>query len=379
MAGAKITIVGCGLIGGSIALALRRRRPSMPVACLDLPERLPALREAAVAEEIGSLDDMGRHVPESSVVLLATPVADIPSILARLGPLLRAGTIVTDVGSTKKQIMAEAEARMPAGAWFIGGHPMTGSERSGVEAADPLLFSERPYVLCPYPDTPPEALLTMLNLVEDLMAFPVTMDAEEHDRIMAMISHVPQLIAVALMHAAQEQDATHKMLDTLAGRGFLDMTRLAASDAGMWQGILETNRNAILEALDQFARSQARLREALVEGNAALIWERAAKRRRRMTLESMSRHRKSDLRGMIDRYDKQIIGALGSRMQVVRKIGELKKNQAAPVHDPDREKRMLLQREEWGRSLGLSADLVDRIFAMILAHSNQVQTEAQQT
>src|SRR5512144_739922 len=100
----KITIIGCGLIGGSIALALRRRRPDMRVACLDLPERLAALRDAGVAEETGVLDDVSTHVPESSMVLLATPVRDIPGILQRIAPFLRAGTIVSDVGSTKKAI-----------------------------------------------------------------------------------------------------------------------------------------------------------------------------------------------------------------------------------------------------------------------------------
>jgi prephenate dehydrogenase len=369
----KITIIGCGLIGGSIALALKRRRPEWPVACLDVADRLPAMREAGIADEIGTLEEAHQCLPESSIVILAAPVQTIPETLACIRPRLRAGTIVTDVGSTKSQIMAHAPALIPPGVQFIGGHPMAGSERSGVEAADPLLFLDRVWVLCPYPDTPPDALLSLLDLVESLMARPITMDPEEHDRIMAMVSHLPQLIAVALMHAAHAEDATHTMLETLAGRGFLDMTRLAASDYAVWNGILETNREAIMDAIARFEGSLSLLRTAVSSGNAALPWEQACRRRRKMGSEGLQRMRKHDFRGMIDRYDQQILGALGHRMQSARKIGRLKMNQAAPVLDPEREKRMLRQRREWGASLGLPPELIDELFDVILRHSSRIQ------
>jgi prephenate dehydrogenase len=370
----KITIIGCGLIGGSIALALRRRRPEWSLACLDVPARLPAIREAAVADEVGSIEDLAAHVPDSLLVLIATPVQAVLETASRLRPHLRPGSIVTDVASTKKRIMQEAQSLMPPGVHFIGGHPMAGSEHSGVEAADPLLFSDRVYLLCPYADTPPDALLQLMDLAEDLLALPITVDPGEHDRIMAVVSHVPQLISVALMHAAQAGDAEHAMLDKLAGRGFLDMTRLAASEFAMWQGILETNRDAIEESLDRFGRSLSQLREAIANGSGALLWEQAGTRRRKMAADSLVRPRKPDLRSQIDRCDKQILAALGHRMQAARRIGRLKMNQAAPVHDPDRERRMLLQRKEWAQSLGLSSDLIDELFAVIVKHSSQIQT-----
>jgi prephenate dehydrogenase len=369
----KITIVGCGLIGGSIALALKRRRPDCSVVCLDLQERLPAMREAGLSDQIGTMADLANHVPDSSVVFLATPVQSVLETISLLKPLLRENTIVTDVGSTKQRIMAEAPKLLPAGVHFIGGHPMAGSERSGVEAADPLLFSDRVYALCPYPDTPSSALLMMIELVESLLALPITIDPEEHDRIMAMVSHLPQLIAVALMHAAQTGDAEHGMLDKLAGRGFMDMTRLAASDYGIWKGILETNAEAIGLAIGQFNKSLSFLFDGMFEDSATLVWEKAGKRRRVMGPESLTRPRKHDLRSMIDRYDKQILAALGHRIEMVRKIGKLKMNQAAPVVDPDRERRMMLQREEWGKSLGLPEDLIRELFAVILKQSSQIQ------
>jgi prephenate dehydrogenase len=369
----KITIIGCGLIGGSMALALKRRRPEIKIACLDLPERLPAVREAGVADQVGTMQDAATYVPESRIVILATPVQTILETIADLRPHLREHLVLTDVGSTKKQIMAEAQKLVPSGIHFIGGHPMAGSERSGVEAADPLLFSERVYALCPYPDTPPDALLLLMDLAESLLAWPITIDPDEHDRIMAMVSHLPQLISVALMNAALAGDAEHAMLDKLAGRGFLDMTRLAASDFGIWKGILETNSEAIREAAGQFGKSLALLSTGTLDNQAELAWEQAGKQRRNMGPESLPRPRKNDLRSMIDRCDKQILSALGRRIEIARKIGKLKVNQAAPVFDPDRERRMMIPRKEWGKSLSLPEELVAELFAVILKHSSGIQ------
>jgi prephenate dehydrogenase len=370
----KITIIGCGLIGGSIALALKHRRSGWSVACLDLPDRLPAMCEAGVADEVGTLDDLPKHLRESSLVVLAAPVQAILEHIERIAPHLREGTIVTDVGSTKAQIMAKARACIPTGIQFVGGHPMAGSERSGVEAADPLLFSDRVYTLCPYEDTPPEVLVAVIDLVEDLLARPVTIDPEEHDRMMAMVSHLPCLISVALMHAALQADARHGMLETLAGRGFLDVTRLAASEFEVWSGILATNKQAIEEAFDNFGRSLSLLRGTVASGDAALLWEQVSRTRRKMGLDSLPRMRKPDLRGQIDRYDKQLLGALANRMRVVRKIGKLKFDQAAPVRDPERERRLIAERAEWGKTSGLLPELIEELFEVILRHSARIQS-----
>ena len=358
-----------------MALALKRRQPGYSIACLDLPDRVPAIRDAGVADQVGTIEDIATHVPQSSIVVIATPVQSILGIMELLRPLLCENTIITDVGSTKNRIMAEAQKLLPPGVHFIGGHPMAGSERSGVEAADPLLFSDRVYALCPYPDTPPDALITLMGLVESLLAIPITLDPEEHDRIMAMVSHLPQLIAVALMQAARAGDAEHAMLDKLAGRGFLDMTRLAASDYGMWKGILDTNQDAIGQAVGRFNQCLSRLIGGMPEGETALAWDQAGKHRRKMLPESLIRPRKHDLRSMIDRYDKQILSVLGHRIDTARKIGKLKMSQATPVLDPDRERRMMAVRAEWGKSLGLPPDLVEELFAVILKHSSRIQAE----
>ncbi len=357
-----------------MALALRRRRPDWSVACLDLEERLAALQEACISDKVGSLSDLPAYLPECDMVILAVPVQSILPLIERIRPHLKAGAIVSDVGSTKMEIMAGAHALMPPGTHFVGGHPMAGSERSGVEAADPLLFSDRVYILCPYPDTPPEALISLLDLVESLMARPVTIDPSEHDRIVAMVSHLPQLMAIALMNAAQAEDASHTMLEILAGRGFLDMTRLAGSDYTIWKGILDANRKSIMDAMNRFEQSFSALRCAVGAGDAAQLWEKASRRRRQMGSENLSRLRKPDLRGMIDSCDKQLLSLLGRRMQAALKIGRLKSHQSAPVHDPERERRLLRQRADWGRSLGLPPELIDELFALILRHSNRIQS-----
>jgi len=368
----KITIIGCGLIGGSIALALKRRRPEYTVACLDLPERIPAIREAGVSDTVATLDEAPSHVSESAIVLIATPVQSVLPTIAAVAPFLKEQTIVTDVGSTKKYIMEEAQKLLPPGVHFIGGHPMAGSERSGVEAAEALLFSDRVYVLCPYADTPPGALLQLLDLAESLLAQPITIDPEEHDRIMAIASHLPQLIAVALMHAALAGDASHGMLAKLAGRGFLDMTRLAASDYGIWEGILETNREAIRLAIEQFGQSLAIISKGISGRQLGIAWEEAARNRRKMGPDSLPRPRKHDLRSLIDRYDKQMLSALGHRIETARKIGKIEMSQAAPVVDPDRERRLLQQRKDWGKSLSLPEDLIEELFSVILKHSSRI-------
>ncbi len=369
----NVTIIGCGLIGGSIALALKRRRNDYTVNCVDLPERLPAIQDAGVADRIGTMEDAKTLLAESSIVVVATPVQMILDTLDAIGPFLKDRTIVTDVGSTKKYIMEKARKLLPAGVHFVGGHPMAGSERSGVEASDPLLFLERVYVLCPYSDTPPEALLVLMELAESLQALPVTIDPAEHDSIMAMISHLPHIISVALMHAALSGDAEHDMLDRMAGRGFLDMTRLSASDYKIWKGILETNREGIARALSRFLNSLSFISGLTTSQEAVLAWEEAGSRRRKMGPQSLPKPRKQDLRSMIDQYDRQVLSALARRIEAVRRIGKIKTHQQTPFTDPDREKRMLKQRAEWGKSLNLPGAFIDELFAVILKHSTKIQ------
>ena len=373
----NITIIGCGLIGGSLALALKRRRPGHYVVCLDLPERVSAIQDAGVADAVGSVNDFAAYIPESDFVVVATPVQCVPNLLAALNPFLKPNTIVTDVGSTKNKIMTSALEQMPIGVHFIGGHPMAGGERSGVEAADPLLFRDRIYMLCPYQNTPPNALLALIELVESLGVTPILIDPVEHDRILAMISHLPHFIAVALMRAAMTNDAEHGMLETLAGRGFLDMTRLAAADYTMWKGIMATNAEAIGKAMEHFNRSLEFIVKEMMEPDVEKDWEKAAQLRRTLTPENRLRPRKQDLRSIIDRQDKQFISILAQRFNAVRKIGKLKAYQSTPVVDSEREQRMMAERRDWGQTLGLPEKMIEELFTIILKYSSHIQETEQ--
>lgn len=374
MAERKVTFLGCGLIGGSMALALRRRHPDWVIVCLDLAERLPAIVEAQVTDRVGTIEGGAAvHLPDSSLVILATPVDVTIELLGRIAPLLRPGTLVTDVCSTKRHVSEAARRVMPPGVHFVGGHPVAGSHQSGVEAAQPLLFRDRVYVLCPYQDTPGEVMISLLDMVDDLMAIPVTLESEEHDQVLAMISHVPQLLAVAVMHAASEHDVTHKLLELVAGPGFLGLTRIAASDFSLWKGTVDTNRDAIEQALHRFESSLALVRRGIEQGTLGELWAEVSRRRRTMNVDGYPRMRKPDLRILIDHHDEELLKQLSARLQNVRQIGRTKVAQQLGVRDADRERQLLQTRQQWARSLDIPSDLVRDLFEVILRHSRSIQ------
>ena len=370
----KVTVLGCGLIGGSMCLALKRSHPEWTITALDRSEQVPAMVEAGVADLYGVFEEAEAHLPESSIVILATPVEVILEQLEQIAPHLREGTIVTDVGSAKSPIMERARDVLPDGVFFIGGHPIAGSEVSGVQAADPLVFKERVYVLCPFYDTPAEALLTLIEMAEDLLAWPVTIEPEEHDRVMAMVSHVPQLLSVALFKAAVDDDSGHGMLDLLAGRGFLGLTRLAASDFKVWNGILQTNLPSIRRAFDRLEKSLEAVRFEMDRGELAGMWKPLSQRRREMGLERLPRMRLPEWRQLIDRCDEEILRALSHRIRVASRIGELKRHQDSPVSDPDRERRMMAKRHLWAKTLDVPTGLVDELFDIIMKYSIRTQS-----
>ena len=369
-----VAIMGCGLIGASVAAALKHTSDRIELVGIDLPERLSAIEEASIFDRLSSSqDDPAVVLAHCQLVILAMPVQVILETLPLIGPALEAGTLVIDTGSTKTAIMEVARRVLPAGVHFIGGHPIAGSERSGVEAADPLLFRERVFVLCPQPDTPPDSLLRAIDLVEDLKALPVTMEPEEHDQILAMVSHVPHLVAIALVNAATETDASHKLLDLMAGPGFLDLTRIAASDFSMWASILQTNRPSVEAALDQLERSLAKVRTALGDGSLAALWETTGQQRRNLRPDGDVRVRKADLREQVDHHDERLLKAMADRMQVVRRIGKLKSQRGEAIRDPERERLVSQTRREWAKALGLPDGMSDAFFELIMDWARRIQ------
>lgn len=256
-----LAVVGLGLMGGSMALALRG-----VAATITGIEPSAASREYAVKHGIvdQATDDLQAGVKEADVVILAAPVQVINDMLRqRLGSYLRSNTLLIDIGSTKAAICNEM-ANLPIGIQAIGGHPMTGKEYSGVEASDSQLYVGRPFVLCPTRRTTPAARLRALSLVAALGAVPIEMDAKRHDRVVAAISHLPYLLSTALVATVAREGESDDAVWKLAAGGFRDMSRLAGSDVRMMGDILSTNTQAVATLLAIFRMQLAQLEAMLI-------------------------------------------------------------------------------------------------------------------
>ncbi len=276
----RAAILGVGLIGGSLGLRWRQQGVVDRVVGFG---RTRAHLERAV--ELGAVDEIAADLPEAlrgaDLVVLAAPVGTCLQLGPRVAALADPASLITDVGSTKKAlalIMAEAlKARGQGAPHFIGGHPMAGAERAGVEAADPLLFEQAVWALCPAAGTPEDVLGRMVALVEATGAHPLLLDPEQHDRRVAAVSHLPQLAAVALAEAAGLAAQEDPELLAMAGGGFRDTTRIAQSPASMWLDVLATNREAVLEQMDALAALLDHMRAALADEDQDAIREHFAR------------------------------------------------------------------------------------------------------
>lgn len=270
----SISIVGLGLIGGSIALAVRERWPSVRIAGVD--------RKAVLAHAVGSgaIDrtaDSAADVVDAELIILAAPVRQNLKLLAEVAQRLpspshasrasarQAGAIVTDVGSTKQSIVDAASTLSCADA-FVGGHPIGGAEQGGFGFARPDLFRHRPWIFTPGTSTPTAALDRLFEFARGLGARPSSMDAAGHDRVMAFLSHLPQLAASALMDVVGVSAGEDGL--RLAGRGLVDTTRLASSPPDTWRDVCATNPEAIAQALDVLIDRLSDLRADLRSGEA---------------------------------------------------------------------------------------------------------------
>ncbi len=263
--------------------------------CMDLSEaglcrevRGVARRTEVVLDAFfaGAVDlatnDLHTGVLGADIVILATPVWTIVDMLAEIGPYLWPGALVMDMGSTKAEICAAMDL-LPPGVQPVGGHPMTGKETSGFTAAEQGLYEDAIWVLSPLERTDPSALALAVELVDAVRARPIVLDAARHDRLVAGISHLPFLVASALVEAVAAEAEADPLIWTLAAGGFRDTSRVAASDTQMFLDILSTNRTAILEQLDRFTAEVSAIRALLAdEDEAALRTKLAHAREKRI-------------------------------------------------------------------------------------------------
>ena len=273
----SIAIVGLGLIGGSIALGVRERWPQSRVFGVDSQSVIAhALGAGAIERGFASI----AALPDVSLIILAAPVRQNIDLLQQIGNGGRglsdpAQPVVTDVSGTKREIVSAARA-LSRGSTFVGGHPLGGGERGGFAFARPDLFAGRPWIFTPDGDDSGDAVERLSRLVTGLGAKPCILSAEEHDRVMAYVSHLPQLAASALMEAVGAAVGVEGL--RMAGRGLVDTTRLASSPTDVWRDICLTNADALGEALDCLIARLTQLRGDLRHGEAIeAIFSAAAK------------------------------------------------------------------------------------------------------
>lgn len=255
----QIAVVGLGLVGGSITLAARHRFPALRIVGIDRPEVLARVAAARAAHEL-SADLNG--VRGADLVVLAAPVLEILGMLGPLAGIAGAGAVVTDVGSTKRAIV-EAAGRLAPAVTFVGGHPLAGAAASGFESARPDLFEGRTWLLTPVSGGDSVSVDRLCSFVSALGARPRLIEASAHDRLMAAVSHLPQLAASTLMRVTGELAGTGGL--ELAGAGLVDTTRLAASPPAVWSDICATNADHLGEALDRYIAALTALRSVLTE------------------------------------------------------------------------------------------------------------------
>jgi prephenate dehydrogenase len=273
----QITIIGTGLIGGSFALAIRKQRFSGRIIGCD---RAPVLERA---RHIGVIDD-GHANPSdavrgSQVVVLAAPVGAIIDLIKTLGPVLPAKTVLTDVGSTKSEIVLQAGQTFGRAAKnrFLAGHPMAGREHSGVENSHADLFQGAAWLFTPFPGQNLEEGVTgeFVQWVEKIGAKVGRLDPVQHDRFCAWISHLPQMISTALAAALVEEFGPDAPLLDAGGRALREMTRISSSPYSMWRDIALTNKKNIASALLRLEQHLAHIRENLDTRELAVEFERA--------------------------------------------------------------------------------------------------------
>jgi prephenate dehydrogenase len=253
----RIAVVGLGLIGGSIAFAARRAWPSTRVVAID---REPVLKEAIARRAIDAAASDLAEVGDVDLIVLSAPVRQNIALLRRVSEHASPSVVVTDVGGTKRTIV-DAAAALPKPVTFVGGHPLGGGARGGFEFATAGLFVRRPWIFTPHDERGGSEVARLSDFVTGLGALPSTMTAHEHDRLMALISHLPQLTATALMEVVG-RGATGPGL-RMAGQGLVDTTRLASSPADVWRDICVTNADEIRVALDLLIERLSDLRSDL--------------------------------------------------------------------------------------------------------------------
>lgn len=268
----NISIIGLGLIGGSLAIALKNAKKEIVITGFDRdPEAVNIALYRKIIDKAAT--DYRNAVSNADLVIIATPVRLIADIATEIKGHLKPDTIVTDVGSAKLNIVQKVSKILPSNIIFIGGHPMAGSENDGVLSARPDLFLNTYYILTPTDSTKTDALLILHNLFTKIGAKVITVSPSEHDKIVSLISHLPHVLSTNLVELVEYKQKSIKNLFKLCAGGFRDMTRIAASNPKMWVDISIENKEELINSINDYIELLNKFKNSLVSNNEDYIKE----------------------------------------------------------------------------------------------------------
>jgi cyclohexadieny/prephenate dehydrogenase len=269
----RIALIGIGLIGSSLARVIRREKLAGHIA---ISTRSAATLARAKTLKLGNSyhGDLAEGVKDADLIIVSVPVGSSGEVAEIVAPALKPGAIVTDVGSTKGSVIAQMQPHMPPAVHFIPGHPLAGTEKSGPDAGFAALFENRWCIFTPLPDTDPDALEKLSEFWRRCGSNIDVMDPQHHDMVLAIVSHLPHIIAYNIVGTADDlQNVSKTEVIKYAASGFRDFTRLAASDPTMWRDVCLHNRDAILEMLSRFSEDLASLQRAIRWGDGQKLFD----------------------------------------------------------------------------------------------------------
>lgn len=268
----KVTIVGLGLIGGSLGMAIKNKKLARVIG-LTREKSKAALAVKLKAVDYASTNIRGL-IQDADIIFICYPIHLIIPEIKKLVQFMKPGMIITDVGSTKELIVKEAEKAMPRGVYFVGGHPMAGKENVGLEEAEKDLLEGKNYILTKTSRTNDRALNTLKSLISKLGAKVHVFSPDVHDRIVAGISHMPVAVAAALVSSVLESGKLSDDMVDFAASGFQDTTRIASGDPDLGTDMFTTNKIAVLSSLNSFKKALSEIERLIRQGNAAMIREK---------------------------------------------------------------------------------------------------------
>ena len=267
----KLFFIGLGLIGGSLAKAVKKYMPESYIYAYTLAGAKP---EKAKSDGVVDcmLDKIDENISDADIIFLCTPVEYNEHYLKEIKPFIKKDVIITDVGSTKTSIH-KAAISLGLDKNFIGGHPMAGSEKTGYEAATPLLLENAYYMLTPGEKVSKKDVATLEDILKKIKSIPFIIDYQKHDMVVAAISHLPHIVAASLVNLVKDSDYEDEVMKRVAAGGFKDITRIASSSALIWEQICETNKEPIMYMLNKYINSLCKIRDGLSFDKSGVVYD----------------------------------------------------------------------------------------------------------